>query len=80
MAGILDFSRYAQDPDLDGMDCEALQDYLKSVRAQLDQLSTREPENTDSEEYEVWSDLHEELAALSDEIRDVLSEMGGGYG
>ena len=31
----------------------------------------------DSEDYEQWGDRHEALEDLSDEIEDLLDEMGG---
>ncbi|MCF2596691.1 hypothetical protein [Pseudoflavonifractor phocaeensis] len=80
MADIIDFSKYAQEPELDDMSREELLDYLKAVRARIDQLDEREPEDMASEEYEAWGDQHEELEDLADEILDLLDEMGGPNG
>ena len=78
MADIIDFSKYAQEPELDDMSREELLDYLKAVRARIDQLDEREP--MAGEEYEAWGDQHEELEDLADEILDLLDEMGGPNG
>ena len=80
MADIIDFSKYVQEPELDDMSREELLDYLKAVRARIDQLDEREPEDMASEEYEAWGDQHEELEDLADEILDLLDEMGGPNG
>ena len=80
MADIIDFRKYAQEPELDDMSREELLDYLKAVRARIDQLDEREPEDMAGEEYEAWGDQHEELEDLADEILDLLDEMGGPNG
>ena len=80
MADIIDFDRFAQEPDLDSMNREELLDYLKTVRAQISQLDEQEPKDMNSEEYETWGDRHEELEDLADEILDLLDEMGGPHG
>ena len=77
LGDIKDFSRYAQEPDLDGMSREELLDYLEAVHEQIDRLDEQEPEDMDSEEYEDWGDRHEELEDLADDIQDRLDEMGG---
>ena len=77
LGDIKDFSRYAQEPDLDGMSREELLDYLEAVHAQIDRLDEQEPEDMDSEEYESWGDRHEALEDLADEILDRLDELGG---
>ncbi len=75
MADVIDFSEYAQEPDLDAMSRDELVDYLEAVRAQIRQLDEREPKNMNSEEYEDWGDRHEELEDLADEIQDLLDDM-----
>ena len=75
MADRIDFSQYADEPDLEGMGREELISYLGEVRARLDQLDEREPEDMESEEYEAWGDRHEELEDLADEIQDLLDEL-----
>lgn len=77
MGDVIDFSRYAQEPDLDRMNQEELLDYLEAVHGQIDRLDEQEPEDMDSEEYEDWGDRHEELEDLADDIQDRLDEMGG---
>lgn len=51
---------------------EELAAQLAELRAMLDDLDAREPENMDSEEYEQWGDAHEELEDQIDEILDLL--------
>ena len=46
----------------------------QDLRAQLDELDAREPEDMGSEEYEQWGDLHEDLEDQIDEILDMLDE------
>ena len=75
MADVIDFSEYAQEPDLDAMSRDELVDYLEAVRAQIRQLDEREPKNMNSEEYEDWGDRHEKLEDLADEIQDLLDDM-----
>ena len=76
MADIIDFSKYAQEPELDDMSREELLDYLKAVRARIDQLDEREPEDMAGEEYEAWGDQHEELEDLADELVERLEALG----
>ncbi len=80
MADIIHFSRDAREPDWDGKSREELLDQLKAVRAQIEKLDEQEPEDMNSEEYEVWGDRHEELEDLADELLDLLDEMGGPHG
>lgn len=80
MADVIDFSRYAQEPDLDGMNREELLACLEAVRAQIRQLDAQEPTDMNSEEYEIWGDRHEELEDLADAILDLLDEMGEPHG
>ncbi len=80
MADVIELSDYTELPDLDTLSREELLDYLKSVRAQIDQLDSQEPKNMNSEAYEDWGDRHEALEDLADEIQDLLDEMGGSYG
>lgn len=80
MADVIELSDYTELPDLDTLSREELLDYLKSVRAQIDQLDSQEPKNMNSEAYEDWGDRHEALEDLADEIQDLLDEMGGSHG
>ena len=47
---------------------------LARLRALLDELDAREPEDMDSEEYEQWGDAHEELEDQIDDILDLLDD------
>ena len=47
---------------------------LEVLRAQLNELDAREPEDMGSEKYEQWGDLHEVLEDQIDEILDLLDE------
>lgn len=80
MADVIELSDYTELPDLDTLSREELLDYLKSVRAQINQLDSLEPKNMNSEAYEDWGDRHEALEDLADEIQDLLDEMGGSHG
>ena len=61
-------------------DRETLLEQLKAVRCEIEQLNEREPEDMESEAYEVWGDKHEELEDLADEILDRLDQLGGPHG
>ena len=80
MSDIIDFSQYAQGPDLDGMDREELLDYLAEVRAQISLLDEEEPEDMESEAYDTWGDRPQALEDLAEEIQDLLDELGGPNG
>ena len=76
MAKIIDFNQFRpEEPDLDEMDREALTAYLEQLRARIEELDTAEPKNMNSEAYEEWGDLHEELEDLVDDVLDRLDEM-----
>ena len=62
-------------PDIEAMDREELQACLQEVRERIADLDEREPADMNSEEYEAWSDCHEELEDLADEIVERLEEM-----
>ena len=64
-------------PDIDAMDREGLAACLKEVRERIADLDEREPADMESEEYDAWGDLHEELEDLADEIMDRLEESFG---
>ena len=59
-------------PDPEKMEEADLQSYLQQLRQQLAVLDEREPEDMDSEEYDVWAQEHE---ALEDDIDDVLDAL-----
>lgn len=76
MGKILDFNQYrSEEPDLDSMDKAALITYLEQLRAQITQLDAAEPKNMNSEAYEEWGNLHEELEDLVDDVLDRLDEL-----
>ena len=69
MGKIIDFSNFFNDePDLDLMDKEALLAYLEQLRSRIEELDAAEPKNMDSEEYEEWEDI-------VDDILDRLEDM-----
>ena len=72
MGDIIPFNQFWEEPDLDAMGREELKAYLAQVRDELARLDEEEPQDMDSEEYEVWGDKHEELEDLADEIWDRL--------
>ena len=76
MAHMIDFSEYAEELDLGGMDRETLGRYLETIRERIARLDEQEPEDMNSEEYESWGQRHEELEDLADEILDRLDELG----
>ena len=53
---------------------EALLSYLEELRARIEALDAVEPKNMNSEAYEEWGDLHEELEDLVDDVLDRLDE------
>ena len=76
MGKVIDFNQFRnEEPDLDSMDKEALFAYLEQLRAQIKELDAAEPKNMNSEAYEEWGDLHEELEDRVDDILDRLDEM-----
>ncbi|MBU5627584.1 hypothetical protein KQI82_11750 [Oscillibacter sp. MSJ-2] len=72
MAEIISFSEFAEEPDLETMSREELADYLEAVRDRINQLDREEPEDMESESYEIWGERHEELEDLADEILERL--------
>lgn len=54
---------------------QELLDYLAELRQELAQLDENEPANQDNEEFEIWSDMHEDLEDSVDEIMDILDNM-----
>ena len=76
MGKVIDFKHYRnEEPNLNSMDKEALLTYLEQLRAQIEELDAAEPKNMNSEAYEEWGSLHEELEDLVDDILDRLDEM-----
>lgn len=75
MADIVDFDQYDREPDLDAMSRDQLLAYQKDLWDQIAQLDEQEPEDMNSEAYEVWGDRHEMLEDLADEVRDRLDDL-----
>ena len=62
---------FGASPDLDVMDRQA---YLAEIRRRIAALDEREPENMSSEAYDEWSEEHEQLEDLADDILDRIEE------
>lgn len=77
MAEIMDFADFQEEPELESMNREQLEEYLRQVRERIAQLDEEEPADMNSEAYETWGDAHEELEDLADEITDRLEELEG---
>ena len=60
--------------DLEDMTRDELLGLMEDVLHRIDELDEQEPRNMESEEYEAWSDRHEELEDLLDEIMDLLED------
>ena len=69
MAEILHFEN-----DLASLNREELRWRLGAVHLRIAELGAQEPEDMESEEYEVWGDRHEELEDLVDELLERLDE------
>ena len=53
---------------------EELLAQLNELRTMLDELDMQEPDDMNSEEYELWGQAHEELEDQIDDILDALDE------
>lgn len=53
---------------------EELLAQLDELRAMLDELDMQEPDDMNSDEYELWGQAHEELEDQIDDILDALDE------
>ena len=62
-------------PDIDAMDAAALRDYLAEIRERIARLDEDEPEDMASEAYDEWSEQHEKLEDIADDILDRLEEQ-----
>ena len=58
---------FGASPDLDVMD-------RQEIRRRIAALDEREPENMSSEAYDEWSEEHEQLEDLADDILDRIEE------
>ena len=66
MAQIIEFGAA---PDIDAMD------YLAEIRERIARLDEDEPEDMASEAYDEWSEQHEKLEDIADDILDRLEEQ-----
>ena len=66
-----------EEADLAQMDRPALLEQLAALRAQIAQLDEREPEDMESEAYELWGDQHEALEDLADAVLEQLDARAG---
>ena len=65
---------FGASPDVDAMDRTALEAYLAEIRRRIAALDEREPEDMASEAYDEWSEQHEKLEDIADDILDRLEE------
>ena len=72
MAHSFDFPVFPREADLDAMDKEQLRESLEAVQAQICQLDEAEPEDMESEAYQIWGEAHEELEDQADELLERL--------
>ena len=68
MAQIIEFGAA---PDIDAMDAAA----LREIRERIARLDEDEPEDMASEAYDKWSEQHEKLEDIADDILDRLEEQ-----
>ena len=64
---------FGASPDLDVMDRQVNR-HLAEIRRRIAALDEREPENMSSEAYDEWSEEHEQLEDLADDILDRIEE------
>lgn len=65
---------FGASPDVDAMDKPALEAYLAEIRRRIAALDESEPEDMSSEAYDEWSEEHEQLEDIADDILDRLEE------
>ena len=78
MGDTLDFPAFPGQPELDGMDRAQLLSCLERIQLMLEHLDELEPEDMDSDAYEVWGERHEALEDMADELQDRLDELEKG--
>ena len=75
MGKILNMADYLnQERDPAEMDTAELKAYLEELREKIAELDAQEPEDMESEAYEIWGERHEDLEDLVDEVLDLLDE------
>lgn len=72
MSNVIEFGA---EPALDRMSKDELNRLLVRTQARLAALDAQEPDDMTSEAYEVWSEHHEKLEDLADDIQDRLDEQ-----
>ena len=72
MAEVFDFGKYRGPQD---MSKEELLAQLMQLQQEIAKLDKVEPDDMESEAYEVWGEQHEDLEDQLDEIRELLDEM-----
>lgn len=65
---------FGASPDVDAMDRTALEAYLAEIRRRIAALDECESEDMSSEAYDEWSEEHEQLEDIADDILDRLEE------
>ena len=75
MGDTLDFPAFPGQPELDGMDRAQLLSCLERIQLMLEHLDELEPEDMDSDAYEVWGERHEAREDLADELQDRRDEL-----
>ena len=74
MSNVIDFAAFAR-PDPEELDREGLLALLKDLRQQVAALDEEEPEDMESDAYQQWGELHEDLEDSIDEILERLDEL-----
>lgn len=72
---VIAFPAKEEPEDIYEMNLQQLQAHYAAMQEELRALDAKEPKNMNSEAYEEWGDLHEELEDLVDDVLDRLDEM-----
>ena len=72
MGELIYFPETAGERDWEALDREGLLRALEQVRTQLRQMDEEEPEDMESEAYQIWGEAHEELEDQADELLERL--------
>jgi hypothetical protein len=72
MAEVFDFGAYRAPQE---MSKEELLTRLMQLQQEIAQLDEAEPDDMESEAYEIWGEQHEDLEDQLDEVRELLDEM-----
>ena len=74
MSNVIDFAAFAR-PDPEELDRESLLALLKDLRQQVAALDEEEPEDMESDAYQQWGELHEDLEDSIDEVLERLDVL-----